>query len=135
MFVVFIFGNLAVVTAFAVLDPWLCVPVFQRVCSYRIDRLYYSNRFQDSTFHFGKIALQECNAFKPSPGEICWTSLWLDRFSDDEQTPPTWFSILQNTGLKRDMIFPGIHPIEQFNSRQCFPAVQAAEIALGAFGC
>ena len=30
-----IFGNLAVVTtSFVVVDPWLCVPVFQRVCSF-----------------------------------------------------------------------------------------------------
>jgi hypothetical protein len=28
-------GGLAVITAFTVLDPWLCVPAFRRVCLYR----------------------------------------------------------------------------------------------------
>jgi hypothetical protein len=33
----FIFGNLAIVTVYyTALDPWLCVPVFQQVCYFRI---------------------------------------------------------------------------------------------------
>jgi hypothetical protein len=33
-----ILGNLAVVAAFAAVDPWLCVPAFRRVCQYLMTR-------------------------------------------------------------------------------------------------
>jgi hypothetical protein len=33
------FGNLAIlITRGVIVDPWLCVPVFRRVCSYRVLR-------------------------------------------------------------------------------------------------
>jgi hypothetical protein len=66
---------------YMVLDPWLCVPVFQRVCLYRtndkvlkslmispgffnsgIDKQNYSEGSQSLGFHFGNIGLQVCNA-------------------------------------------------------------------------
>jgi hypothetical protein len=37
-----VFGNLAILTGFPVVDPWLCVAGFDRVCLFEL--LYYCYR-------------------------------------------------------------------------------------------
>lgn len=50
-------------------DPWLCAPVFRRVCLFGFIDPDYSKTLEVFTFHFSNIGLQLCN-------EICNPSMY-----------------------------------------------------------